>query len=188
MGCESPWAVPTVYLAGPACVCGPQSRTGLVILYSHLILSVYREEPHQSRQVGPVLEHSGWQGGAVDTVVAPDHIALLLHLQAGAGGEEDGAGLLLHPPDLLPGPGVDGPQTGGRDDGVARHGDDTLLHGGDVVTVPLTPPVLQSETQISSSHGRWKRFNFFYQKAKINVAQTTVNGLTKNKFPVAKRS
>ena len=62
MGCESPWAVPTVYLAGPACVCGPQSRTGLVILYSHLILSVYREEPHQSGQVGGVFEQSGREG------------------------------------------------------------------------------------------------------------------------------
>ena len=117
--------------------------------HQNIFLIIYgfphREDRHQPGEVGGVLEQSGREGRPVDTVVAPDLTGLLVHHQAGAGGQEDGAGLLLHPPDLLPGPGVDGPQAGGRDDVVARHGDDTLLHGGDIVTVSLTPPVLQSE-------------------------------------------
>ena len=132
----------------------------------------YREDRHQPGEVGGVLEQSGREGRPVDTVVAPDLTGLLVHLQAGAGGQEDGAGLLLHPPDLLPGPGVDGPQAGGRDDVVARHGDDTLLHGGDIVTVSLTPPVLQSEHRNISRPRKdiledCKLFLYFDQKAQI---------------------
>ena len=114
-------------------------------MIENLKFSVYREDRHQSGQVGAVLEERGWQGRTVDTVVAPHLTGHLVNLQAGAGGQQDGPGMLLHPPDLISGPGVDGPQTGGRHDVVPRHGDDTLLHGGDILTVSLTLPVLQSE-------------------------------------------
>ena len=108
------------------------------------MFSGYREDLHQSGEVGGVLELRGRDGGTIDTVVTPHLLLLQVHLEAGAGGQEDGPGVILNTPDLLPGPGVDGPQTGGGDDVVASHGNDTLLHSGDILTVSLTLPVRQS--------------------------------------------
>ena len=67
-------------------------------------------------------------------------------MEAGAGGEEDSARLVILPPDLLPGLGVDRPETRGGDDIVPRHGHDTLFCCWNVITKPLTSPVVQPDT------------------------------------------
>ena len=93
------------------------------------------------------MEGPSWNSCPVNAVFALHHSIVLGDLEAGAGGEEDGARVVRHPPNLLASLAVDGPETRGGDDEVPRHADHALLGGGDVVTEPLTPPVLQPEVR-----------------------------------------